>query len=274
MSICAGQPRMVPSVTAETPRVGWKWGRAPLTLAIQDGCQGDHGWAIFVKQGSKRALLLDTVDGLTPEEVLWTALACWANFKPRSESVRRFPGRLYYPDQFTHVFQKYWKHLFNLSSHPDFVDKSPICKERMTIFSEAMRKFKRTKNWAPQPCAEAPEKGLRIAQEAAQSRVRPIADGPNQWEVCRSSTVTVAASQSGMVGTGSSPTLGSLDTRAARSSPSLTQGALFPAGFPGDVSVWLGNRHQGSHDMNVGRVQRDRRVVTRMSRLLAERYLT
>jgi hypothetical protein len=38
--------------------------------------------------------------------------------------------------------------------------------------------------------------------------------------------------------------------------------------------VWLGNRHQGSHDMNVGRVQRDRRVVTRKSRLLAERDLT
>jgi hypothetical protein len=36
----------------------------------------------------------------------------------------------------------------------------------MTIFSQAMRSFKKTKNWMPQPDAEAPEKGLRIAQEA------------------------------------------------------------------------------------------------------------
>jgi hypothetical protein len=137
------------------------------TLAIQEGWQGDHGWVIFVKQGPKRALLLDTVDGLSAEEVLWTALECWAVFKPRSERVRKFPGRIYYPDQFSHIIQKYWNHLFCLPSHPDFVKESPICQERMAIFSEAMRKFKRTKNWAPQPCAEAPEKGLRIAQEAA-----------------------------------------------------------------------------------------------------------
>jgi hypothetical protein len=191
------------------------------TLAIQEGWQGDHGWAIFVKQGPKRALLLDTVDGLSAEEVFWTALACWAIFKPRSERTRKFPGRLYYPDVYSRVIQKYWDHLFSLPSHPDFANESPICQERMIIFSKAMRKFKRTQNWAPQPCAEAPEKWLRIAQEAAQFRVRPIADGPNQWEVCRSSTVTVS-SGTGMVGTESSPTLGSPDTCAAGGSPSLT----------------------------------------------------
>jgi hypothetical protein len=38
--------------------------------------------------------------------------------------------------------------------------------------------------------------------------------------------------------------------------------------------VWLGNRHQGNHEKKGCRVQRDRRVVTSMSRLLAERYLT
>jgi hypothetical protein len=73
----------------------------------------------------------------------------------------------------------------------------------------------------PQPCAEAPEKGLRIAQEAAQSRVRPVADGPNQWEVCRSSRVTDGSGVA-MVGTESSPTLGLPDTYAAGGSPSLT----------------------------------------------------
>jgi hypothetical protein len=104
---------------------------------------------------------------LADEEVLWTALACWATFKPRTESVRKFPGRLYYPDEFTHVIQKYWEHLFDRPSHPDFRNESTICQERMAIFSQAMKTFKKTKNWMPQPCAEAPEKGLRIAQEAA-----------------------------------------------------------------------------------------------------------
>jgi hypothetical protein len=37
-----------------------------------------------------------------------------------------------------------------------------------------------------------------------------------------------------------------------------------PRGFQEMSQVWLGNRHQGSHDMNVGRVQRDRRVVISM----------
>jgi hypothetical protein len=189
------------------------------TLAIQKGWQGDYGWAIFMKQGSKRCLLLDTLDGLPDEEVFWTALTSWAIFKPRDDSPRKFPGRLYYPDEFSHVVHKYWNHLFNLPIHPDFVNESPICKERMTLFSQALRSFKRTKNLTPQPCAEAPEKRLQIAQEAACSRVRPIADGPNQWEVCRGCAVGAGSPS---VGTESSPALGLPDTCAAGGSPSLT----------------------------------------------------
>jgi hypothetical protein len=213
------------------------------TVAIQSGWQGEHGWAIHLKHGPRRALLLDTVDGLSDDEVLWTALACWAVFKPRKTSVRKYPGRLYYPDEATHVLIKYWNHLFNLPSHPDFANESPICQER-TIFSQAMRKFKRTSNWVPQPAAEAPEKSLRIAQDAALSRLRPIADGPNQWELHRSSADTDDSGVA-MVGTESSPSLGSPDASVARSNPSQTQAALFPAGLPGDDSGWLGNRHQG-----------------------------
>jgi hypothetical protein len=162
---------------------------------------------------------MDTVYGLTDEEVIWTAMACWALLKPRDDSPRKYPGRLYYPAQFTHVMEKYWTHLFDLPSHPSFSSESNICKERMTIFSQALRSFKRTKNWQPQVDAEAPEKGLRIAKEAARSRVRPIADGPNQWEVCRGCTVGAGGPS---VGTESSPALGSSDTCAAGCSPSLT----------------------------------------------------
>jgi hypothetical protein len=186
------------------------------TLAIQSGWQGEHGWAVFMKQGTNRCLLLHTVYGLTDDEAIWTAMACWAVFKPRDDSPRKYPGRLYYPAQFSHVIEKYWAYLFDLPSHPDFVNESDISKERMTIFSQALRSFKRTKNWQPQVDAEAPEKGLRIAKEAATSRVRPIADGPNQWEVCRERT---GGAGSPSVGTESSPTLGPMDMRAAGCSP-------------------------------------------------------
>jgi hypothetical protein len=189
------------------------------TLAIQRGSQGDIGWAVFMKQGSKRCLLMDPVCGLTDEEAIWTAMTCWAAFKPRDEQPRKYPGRLYYPAQFNHVIEKYWAHIFDLPSHPDFMNESDICKERMTIFSQALRSFKRTKSWQPQVDAEAPEKGLRIAQEAATSRVHLIADGPNQWEVCRGCTVGAGSPS---VGTESSPALGLPDTCAARGSPSLT----------------------------------------------------
>jgi hypothetical protein len=40
------------------------------------------------------------------------------------------------------------------------MNESEISKERMTIFSQALRSFKKTKNWQPQVDAEAPEKGL------------------------------------------------------------------------------------------------------------------
>jgi hypothetical protein len=191
------------------------------TVAIQPGWQEEHGWAIHLKQGPRRALLLDTVDGLTDEEALWTALACWAVFKPRKASVRKYPGRLFYLNEASHGIEKYWNHLFNLPSHPDFANESLICHERMTIFSQALRKFKRTSNWAPQPAAEAPEKSLQIAQDAALSRLRPIADGPNQWELHRSSANT-DGSGAAMVGTESSHGLGVPDTSVARSNSSQT----------------------------------------------------
>jgi hypothetical protein len=41
--------------------------------------------------------------------------------------------------------------------------------------------------WAPQLATEASEKAVRIAEDAAIARLRPIADGPNQWEIHRSS---------------------------------------------------------------------------------------
>jgi hypothetical protein len=73
-----------------------------------------------------------------------------------------------------------------MSTSPGFSGKSPICQAAVLAFSEGVSKMDASK-WAPQPTAEAPEKLARIADVAAHSRIRPIADGPNQWDMHRSS---------------------------------------------------------------------------------------
>jgi hypothetical protein len=67
--------------------------------------------------------------------------------------------------------------------------------------------LEKQQSWIPKPTAEAQEKDLQVAEEAAVSRLRPIPDGPDQWALCRSSTVTVGVSLTGnpMVGTESVP---------------------------------------------------------------------
>jgi hypothetical protein len=113
---------------------------------------------------------------------------------------------LFYPTEASHIFQKYWDYFPKLDDHPDFASESPICQERMVQFSRALTKL-RHKNWTPKPTAEAQEKDLQVAEEAALSRLRSIPDGPDQWALCRSSTVTVGVSSTGnpVVGTESVP---------------------------------------------------------------------
>jgi hypothetical protein len=93
--------------------------------------------------------------------------------------------------------------------------------------------------------------------------------GGSQWELCRSSTVSDGHSALGssVVGTESVPGLGLTDTRVAPGYPSQTWVVIFSPlrRFSGIGSVWFGDRHQRLSRHYEGRVQRDRRVVTRMS---------
>jgi hypothetical protein len=66
----------------------------------------------------------------------------------------------------------------------------------MVQISRALAKLGH-KNRTPLSTAEAPEKGLKVATDAALSRLRPIPDGPDQWELCRSSTDTGGPSSLG-----------------------------------------------------------------------------
>jgi hypothetical protein len=190
------------------------------TVAVHTGWQGDHGWLVYMKQGPRHCLLLDTADGLSSEEALWMALASWATFSPRLSTPRIFPGRLFYPDEATHIFTECWNCFEDLASLPSFSSKSPICQAEMLRCSEGLSKLRHSK-WAPQPTAEASEKSARIAEDAAVSRLRPVSDGPNQWAMHRSRARTVGPPSLGSsaVGTESAPGLGSTGTRATSGRP-------------------------------------------------------
>jgi hypothetical protein len=115
------------------------------TVASLSGHREDHGWAVYCTQGPRRCLLLNTEDGLTSEETILTALAAWATFKPRKSSPQKYPGKLFYPTEASHIFEKYWNHLTRLDEHPGFASESPLCKERIVQFSRALSKL-RTRN--------------------------------------------------------------------------------------------------------------------------------
>jgi hypothetical protein len=137
-------------------------------------------------------------------------------FQPRLTKPRRFPGRLFYPDECSHIIEECWDHLGNLDSSPGFQEKSPICQAAMLAFSENLSRSDLS-SWAPQPTAEAPGKLAKIANDAAISRLRPIADGSNQWDMHRSSAGTVGSGPLSfpIVGPGSGPGTGLTGTRVS-----------------------------------------------------------
>jgi hypothetical protein len=192
------------------------------TVAVHSGSQGENSWSVHFEQGSRRCLLMDTVDGFQPEEVLWTALSAWVWFNPRLNMPRKYAGRLYFPDEATIIMTDCWNYFGNLSALPGFSEKTPICQQEMTRFSEGLRRLKDRETWQPQPTAEAPGKSARIAEDAAVSRLRPIPDGPNQWEVHRERAVSQSSLGLSMVGTELVPGLGSTGTCATSGSPPYT----------------------------------------------------
>jgi hypothetical protein len=134
-------------------------------VAVHSGWQTEHAWSVYFEQGPRRCLLLDTVDGMLPEEVLWTALTAWVTFNPRSGNPRKFPGRLFYPDEATAIMMDCWNHFEDLSASPGFSNKTPICQAEMMHFSEALCRLDHS-TWYPQPTAEADEKSARFAEDS------------------------------------------------------------------------------------------------------------
>jgi hypothetical protein len=68
----------------------------------------------------------------------------------------------------------------------------------MIQFSRALA-GKRHESWTPKSVAEAEKSSVRIAEGAGLSRQRPIPDGPDQWEMYRSSTATGLGASASLV---------------------------------------------------------------------------
>jgi hypothetical protein len=162
------------------------------TLAVISGEHGDHGWEVVCcTQGSRRCCLLETTYSLSDEKALWTGLSKWATFRPRQKRPRQDPGRLHCPNKSSHLFGKYWDYLPCLDKHPDFSSESEYTQRHMPLFSQGLSaKSHEYDQWGPKPAAWASEHDSKAAEEAAFSRLRPIQDGPDQWEGHRSSPVT------------------------------------------------------------------------------------
>jgi hypothetical protein len=155
------------------------------------------------------------------------------------------------PDSASHIFEECWQFIGDLSQMPTFSSRSEICQSAMLSFCQGLSRFS-CDAWIPHPVAEAPGKLAKIATHAAISRVRPISDGPDQWEMYRQGTYTGSQSSLGL----SVPGLGALPKPVT----------LFPRRrfIPPSPSCWA----TAGKALKVyeGRVQRDRGVATRSRR--------
>jgi hypothetical protein len=117
--------------------------------------------------------------GLTDDEALWTAMGAWETLQPRKASQREDPGQLFCPIEASRVFERYWHHLPCLDHHPDFASEPPYFQQQTTKFSHALAEMN-LDSFIPRLAAEAKPSDLRIAEDAALSRLLPIQDGPDQ----------------------------------------------------------------------------------------------
>jgi hypothetical protein len=104
------------------------------TVAIAKGRHCDHGRGVYMTQEKGRCFLMNTEYGLADEEALLVALSAWATFQPRKALPRQDPGHLYYPNEVSHVFEKYWDHVACLDRHLDFQKESEVTQFCMTLF--------------------------------------------------------------------------------------------------------------------------------------------
>jgi hypothetical protein len=148
------------------------------TVAIIKGAHHEHGTAVSFTQSTRRCLLLDTTYGLSADEALWYTLLSQAKFQPRLKRPQREPGRLFYPAEYSHVFEKCWHDLDNPEDHPEFSQETSFTQDCMRHYTVALISMNLS-DFEPILHAKAKESDVGIGTEAAISRILPIHDGPD-----------------------------------------------------------------------------------------------
>jgi hypothetical protein len=95
---------------------------------------------------------------------------------------------VFYPNEQSHVFEKSWDYLPCLDQHPDFASESQYSQYHIKLFSQAVSAMVDLADFEPKPTAEAEQIDMKISEDAAISRLRPIQDGLDYWHEHRSSS--------------------------------------------------------------------------------------
>jgi hypothetical protein len=208
------------------------------TIAVEKGVHGERSTAIFFEQGVYRCLLTRVIEDGSENEALWSAMKDWAEFQPKRSSLRKDPGQLFYPAEYTHVFQKYWDTLNDPLQHPGSAIETDRTKSYMYDMSRAIEGWV-LENWDPQPSDVASEKAQQVAHNGAVSRRFPIQDSVDYWnepqeQVSEEEAMIAAGKIEGraggqdsdddsssdiVMGSDSSPALGSTEIGADQAGP-------------------------------------------------------
>jgi hypothetical protein len=80
------------------------------------------------------------------------------------------------------VKQKYWDNTDRPLSHPEFSDETPFTQDIRKLYTMAFSSLP-CSDFTPQVHAEAKDSDVRIAFDAAVSRLLPIPDGVDPWSI-------------------------------------------------------------------------------------------
>jgi hypothetical protein len=141
-------------------------------IAVEKGVHGEHGVGIFFEQSTRRCLLTQRILPKTDEKTFWKVMRMWANFDPRPARQRKDAGQLYYPAQYSHMFELHWDFI-HAPTQEAALDKY------MSKYASAAAQLEFTKDALVD--AEAPEKSLKIASSGAMSRRYPVQDAQDYF---------------------------------------------------------------------------------------------
>jgi hypothetical protein len=143
----------------------------------------------------------------------------WANFDPRLARPRTDAGQLYYPAQYSHMFELHWDFLHAPT-------QESALNEDMGRYASAAARLTFTKDALVD--AEAPENSLKIASSGAMSRRFPVQDAQDYF----SSLQEQAQEEQEMMSKGLGVDRSSPDTEGSASSRNVPGGSIVGSELP------------------------------------------